>query len=56
MRIVPVEFAEDLYSAEPVYDSAGRLLIRAGASLPRQTLDLLRQNGIFPSMSMTPTA
>ncbi len=47
MRIVPVEFAEDLYSAEPVYDSAGRLLIRAGASLPRRTLDLLRQNGIF---------
>lgn len=47
MRIVPVEFAEDLYSSENVYDSAGRLLIKAGASLPRRILDLLRTNGIL---------
>lgn len=47
MRIVPIEFAEDLYSAEPVYDSGGRLLIKGGAALPRRVLDLLRNNGIF---------
>jgi HD-GYP domain-containing protein (c-di-GMP phosphodiesterase class II) len=47
MRIVPVELAEDLYSSENVYDASGRLLLKAGASLPRRMLDLLRENGIF---------
>lgn len=47
MRVVPIEYAEDLYSAESMYDTAGRLLVRAGTALSRRMIDSLRNNGVF---------
>ncbi len=47
MRVVPIEYAEDLYSAENMYDTAGRLMIRAGTALSRRMIDSLRNSGVF---------
>lgn len=47
MRVVPIEYAEDLYSSESIYDTAGRMLVRAGTSLSRHLIDMLRNNGIL---------
>lgn len=47
MRVVPIEYAEDLYSAENMYDPSGRMLVRAGTALSRRMIDMLRGSGIF---------
>ncbi len=52
MRMVPIEFAQDLYTAENIYDTAGRMLIKAGATLTGRVCDLLKTMAFFPYTSM----
>ncbi len=47
MRIVPIEYAEDLYSSESIYDVSGKQLVKSGAALTKKALDTLRNHGVF---------
>lgn len=47
MRIVPVEYAENLHLAEDVYDLSGRVLVKKGASVSSRTVAQLKNAGVF---------